>query len=133
MRSTVVLDANAFVRAAERHQEASAWVERIDSRAVQARAPDLVYAEVANAVLGQARAGLVDLHSALAIVDALRRLPIQVTTLRDLAVPAFRLTERCALSVYDACYVVLAEEAQATLVTADRRVAAAAAESIFLA
>jgi predicted nucleic acid-binding protein len=132
MSATVVLDANAFIRSAEGDAEASAWVGRIESGEVIARAPDLLFVEVANTVLVQSRAGLLDLESAVGIVDVLCRLPIRIASLRELAVPALRVAEERGLSAYDASYVVLAEQAQATRLTADRRVAAAARGSVLL-
>ena len=131
----VVLDASAFLRAAWEAgvgEEASSWIERIDSGQVQALAPDLLYPEVANGLLGDVRASAVKLSSATAILDVLLQLPIRTTPLADLAIPALLLAEARGLTAYDACYVVLAEQADATLLTADRRAAAAAADSILL-
>lgn len=131
----VVLDASAFMRATWEpgpDEEAYSWIERIDSGQVDALAPDLLYAEVANGLLGDVRAAAVDLSSAAAILDVLLQLPIRTTPLAELAIPALRLAEARGLTAYDACYVVLAEQAHATLLTADRRAASAAAESILL-
>jgi predicted nucleic acid-binding protein len=131
----VVLDASAFMRAAWASgpdEEASSWVERIVSGQVEALAPDLLYAEVANGLLGDVRAAVLDLASAAAILDVLLQLPVRTTSLSDLAIPALRIAHARGLSAYDACYVVLAEQADATLLTADRGAAAAAADSILL-
>jgi predicted nucleic acid-binding protein len=133
MSSTVVIDASAFLRACWGHEEASAWITRVESREVRARAPDLVYAEVANALLLHVRAGLIEIEAAAALCDVLRRLPIRVTPLGDTATPSLRLAAERGLSAYDASYVVVAEQAEAPLLTADERLAGASAESILLA
>jgi predicted nucleic acid-binding protein len=52
-------------------------------------------------------------------------LPLEIRSLRDLAGGALDSALAHGLSVYDACYVVLAESLGATLITADRRLAAA--------
>jgi predicted nucleic acid-binding protein len=51
--------------------------------------------------------------------------PLRVVSLRSLAVDALALAREIGLSVYDATYALLAEATGATLVTADRRLAAA--------
>lgn len=53
------------------------------------------------------------------------RLPIETRSLRGLAASALAAAIRRRLSVYDACYVVLADALDAPIVTADRRLAAA--------
>lgn len=53
--------------------------------------------------------------------------------LSALAGPALRLSLDRDLSVYDACYLALAEATGATLVTADRGLAAAATDAVLLA
>jgi predicted nucleic acid-binding protein len=52
--------------------------------------------------------------------------PLRVVSLRSLAVDALALAREIGLSVYDATYVLLTEATGATLVTADRRLAATA-------
>lgn len=130
MSATVVIDASAFVRATEGHAEAGAWFDRIESEDIRARAPDLLYAEVASAALARVRQGLLGFGAAQEMVDILIGLPVLVTSLRDLAAPAIRVAEERGLSAYDACYVVLAEQARATFLTADGDAAAAAADSV---
>src|SRR5512132_2613577 len=112
MQATLVLDANAFVRTVEGEPDATVWVERIESRQVEAFAPDLIYAEVANALLVQARNGFLDLEAAAGAVDVLRRLPIHSLPLREIAVPALRIADSTGLSAYDACYVAVAVQAE---------------------
>ena len=49
-----------------------------------------------------------------------------------LAEPAFAIAGERSISVYDACYVVLAETLDAPLVTADRRLADATANAVLV-
>jgi predicted nucleic acid-binding protein len=128
----IILDASAFLRATRGQEEASSWIERIVARQVRAHAPDLIHAEVANGLLGHVRAGDLDPVSAAKFVNTLRRLPIRVVALRELALPALRLAASRGLSVYDACYVVLADATRAPVLTADRRLSRIAVESILL-
>ena len=131
----IVLDASAFIRgigAREPDDEALGWIDAVNGERVEAFAPELLFAEVANAMLVYVRAGRVLLRTAASIVDDLLRLPIRSIAVRELAVPALQLAAERQLSVYDACYLVLAEQANASLVTADRALAAAATNGILL-
>jgi predicted nucleic acid-binding protein len=132
MSSTAVIDASAFLWAALGHEAATEWIERVRNRGVSAVAPDLIYVEAGNGLLVYVRARALSLEAAEAILDALRRLPIRTVPLRELAVPALRVANERGLSVSDACYVALADEANAVLVTADGAAAEAATESILL-
>ena len=132
----VVLDASAFIRGIglpDPNDEAFGWIEAFHERRVEPLAPDLLYAEVANGLLVYVRASALARDAAAGILARLLRLRIQVFSLRDLAVPALDLASARGLSVYDACYVTLAERAGVPLLTADGRAAAAAADSILLA
>jgi predicted nucleic acid-binding protein len=133
MSSTVVIDASAFLRSCWGHEDASSWMARVESGDVSARAPDLIYVEVANVLLLHVRRGFIDSDAALGLSDLLRSLPIRVASLRDTATPALRVASERGLSAYDASYVVVAEQAEAPLLTADRRLARATGESILLA
>ena len=63
--------------------------------------------------------------AALHGLDVVLQLPSRVSTSAELAPAALRLAVSRGLTVYDACYAVLAEAEGAVLVTADRRLAAA--------
>ena len=131
----VVLDASAFIRGVglpDPMEEAFGWLEAVHERRAKALAPELLFVEVGNALLGYVRATALDLGAASTILERLLRLRIRTFSLRELAVPALAVASARGLSVYDACYVALAEQAGATLVTADARAAAAAADSILL-
>ena len=87
--------------------------------------PDLVYGEVANALLGYVRARQLAAVDADEAMQLILEVPVRVVSLRSLAVDALRLAREIGLSAYDATYVLLTEATGATLVTADRRLAAA--------
>ncbi len=91
--------------------------------------PDLVFAEVGNALCGYARDTKLTLAGAMRRVDFVARMPLDVREHRTLVGAAVGLAFSRGLSVYDACYAVLAEVEDAVLVTADRRLAEAVTRS----
>ncbi len=68
-----------------------------------------------------------------AILATARRFPLEVRGLADLARPALAASLAQGLFVYDAAYLVLAEALDATLVTADHRLAEAATKAELIA
>jgi len=85
--------------------------------------PELADLEVASVLRRQLAAGAVDARRAgLALAD-LAALPAQRAPHRRLLARCWELRDN--LTVYDAAYVALAEAMQATLLTADRRLARA--------
>ena len=97
------------------------WTRAIERRTVRASAPDLIYAEVGQAVLGYVRSRRLDVGDAAEIVEAVQAFPLRVAPLDTVVRAALAVAIERELSVYDACYVALAEAAGATLVTADTR------------
>lgn len=86
-------------------------------------APHVLDVEVASALRGLLRRGAITEPVARSALRNLAQLPIR-------RIPHERLLERCwelrdNLTVYDACYVALAEATGATLLTSDRRLAGA--------
>jgi predicted nucleic acid-binding protein len=120
-----IFDASVFVRGlADSEPAAASWVARaIDD--VEVGVPDLVFAEVGNALAGYVRASRLTPSDALESLELVVRLPSRVTALRELAPAALRLALSRGLTVYDACYAALAEAEGAVLVTADQELAAA--------
>ena len=95
-------------------------------------APELIIAEVANALLAYRRRSLIadsDFHRSLRDLDA----TVELVPLRDLFPEAANVALARSLTAYDACYVVLAEQTGAPLVTADRRLAAVTERGVLLA
>ena len=131
--ASVVLDASALVRAAvDRAPDARAWVARLGEN-VHGHAPDLIWAEVASALRLYVSTNAMTSVLAHEVVTNLVRLDLESHALRELAAPALERALQQRVSVYDACYLVLADALGATLVTADRRLAEAATEADLIA
>ena len=87
-------------------------------------APELIDLEVASVIRRQHRAGLVDNRRASLALADLAALPMQRASHLSLLPRCWELRDN--LTTYDAAYVALAEALDATLLTGDRRLAAAA-------
>jgi len=121
-----VFDASVFVGTlVQREAPADDWVRRAMRREISVAVPDLVFAEVGNALRRYTRDATLTLDGALRRISLFLRMPLEVRELQILIEPAVGLAISRGLSVYDACYAVLAEAEGAVLVTADRRLAAA--------
>jgi predicted nucleic acid-binding protein len=129
----VVFDASAVARALLDHDpEAVDWLGRLTRAEVHGTCPDLLYAEMTNTVLKQQRGGRLAAHDAQAVLDATAAIPFATYAAKSLAIPAWIIASARGLSAYDACYVVLAETMGATLITADRRLAAATNDAVLI-
>jgi predicted nucleic acid-binding protein len=127
-----IFDASAFIRALVHGEPAAiSWLDRAVEE-VEVSVPDLVFAEVGNALAGYVRAEALASADALEHLEFVVRLPRNVRPTGDLAPGALTLAVSRSLSVYDACYALLAEAEGAVLVTADRRLAAAVSRSELL-
>ena len=130
---SVVLDASVILRAfVDADQGAHAWFTRIDEEDVAAAWPDLVFAETAHGVARYVRTGRLTREEGLLVVHRALSAPVQSERTGVLADAAVHVALARSISAYDACYVVLAETMKATLVTADRRLAAATATSVLI-
>jgi predicted nucleic acid-binding protein len=120
----VAFEATVAVRAALGEDErAFEWVEAVAAGEADAIAPDLIWLEVANALAGYIRRGRMSLKDGRRALNALLSLPLRTTAAAELAAPSFVVALDRDLSVYDACYAVVAEAEGAVLVTADRQLA----------
>ena len=88
-------------------------------------APVLIMAEVGNAMWKKHRAGIITSSQATA---ALRALPgrIRLLAMEDLAPRAFEFAAEMDHPIYDCFYLALAERERCPLVTADKKLLAAA-------
>lgn len=119
----IVLDASALVDLLLRRRTASRTVAAIgDERAIHA--PHLVDTEVLHVLRRWVAREWLPLARAAAALDDLDDLPVVHHDHRPLRARVWGLRER--MSACDATYVSLAEALDATLVTADRRLARAA-------
>lgn len=84
-------------------------------------APTLLDVEVVSALRGRVRGGKLSPAHAGAAIEALRAMPLERYDVGPLLPRVWDLREN--LTAYDATYVALAEAAEATLLTADERLA----------
>ena len=116
-----VVDASVVVKwlvAEELSDEAASLLQR-ESRLV---APELVFAEVTNALWAMCRRGDIGAADFDDAVDVLRTAPVAVPhPMRRLAAAAARLALDLDHPVYDCFYLALAVLEQYRVVTADRR------------
>jgi predicted nucleic acid-binding protein len=121
-----VFDASVFVRAVvPLEPSAIDWVRRAIGGEVSVSVPELVFAEVGNALCGYAKTTTITLDGALKRLAFALRMPLEVRGLETVVEAATGFAISRGLTVYDACYAVLAEAEDAVLVTADRGLAAA--------
>jgi predicted nucleic acid-binding protein len=115
-----VVDASVAVKwlAMEEHSDKAALLLK---PGITLAAPELVFAEAANALWSMRRRGDItddDLDDA---VDLLRAAPITTHPLRELAAAASRLAVELDHPVYDCFYLALAQHEGCLVVTADAR------------
>lgn len=96
--------------------------ERLLVTGVTLLAPELMFAEAANALWAMWRRGDIDRAQLSAAVDLLRDAPVATPVpMRRLAVSATRLAADLEHPVYDCFYLSLAIQEQHPVVTADTR------------
>jgi predicted nucleic acid-binding protein len=84
-------------------------------------APELIYAEVANAFLKRWRRKEMSRESVDDAVTQFRRAPLKTAATVGLLAAAWQVAVRHDRSIYDALYVTLAASQSCSLVTADRK------------
>ncbi len=128
-----MFDASVLVRAGvSRSSAAREWTRRLH-RDLTAFAPDLIWVEVANALRRGVTGRMLSAAAAQGVLATTLRLPIEVRPLAELARPSLDAALTHGITAYDASYLVLAEVLDATLVTADRRIADVAGRSELIA
>jgi predicted nucleic acid-binding protein len=121
-----VLDANVVVRAlVDEDDKPATWLARVEDPGFVVSVPDLIFAEVGQALLGYVKHGDLTTEGTRELLDFVSGLPLRARPTQELVRTALEVARACELSVYDACYAVLAEAEEAVLVTADRRLAEA--------
>jgi predicted nucleic acid-binding protein len=86
-------------------------------------APQLIVAEVLNAIWRRLIAGEADVRQGPRVASALPKVLAQVHALAPLAARALEIAAELRHPAYDCFYLALAEDQSAKLVTADRRLA----------
>jgi predicted nucleic acid-binding protein len=118
--SPVIVDASVVMKWFLDEPQAEAARELLEGDRPLA-APDLLYAEVGNALWKHVRRGLLSEEEAQAVLDALAEVPVAVHCAADLVQAAVAAAVATDCAVYDGLYVVLAVELQGVLITADRK------------
>ena len=120
----IVTDASAVVLAlADDGASGDAARQRLDGQRLIA--PELLDVEVISAWRRHVAAGLLDQGRAAMARADLREMPVERVSHRHLMERCWELRDN--LTVYDACYVALAEVLEVPLLTADQRLANAPA------
>ncbi len=122
--SLFVVDASVVVKwfVPEIHSDAA---RRLLALSHDYFAPDLVFAEAANAVWKKIRRGELRIEDGPHLVADISRSAVEPVSCRTLAGDAVVLANATRQTVYDALYVVLAVRLDTRLITADDRLAGA--------
>lgn len=117
--SGYVVDASVTLKwyLPEPHDDRAARLRR---EGTEFAAPDLLHAEVANALWKRVRRGELTTAQAEKVCDAASRLPIETYPARLLSGPALQVACATGLTVYDSLYVATALLTGNDMVTADR-------------
>lgn len=130
---SVVLDASVLIRAAVAHEPtARDWLRAVESGDVEGHVPDVAYAETVSGLTKYVRSDLLPATLAGEILEQVVKLPLFAHRHARLARASLSLALEHRLSAYDASYLALAQSLDVPLVTADRRLAAAAGNAELL-
>jgi predicted nucleic acid-binding protein len=89
-------------------------------------APELVIAEVGNAMWKRHLRGQIEIEDALVVIDRVPRMFSWLSSLRELSSAAMRISATLPHPIYDCFYLALAERERSPVVTADQRLLSAA-------
>ena len=121
----VVVDASVAVKWVVKEDGSEAAARLLDGRALYA--PQLILVEAANALWAMQKRGAITADDGADALDRLVSAPwSMLADASDLVGQAFRLARMLDHPVYDCVYLALAMERRAPVVTADRRLLAAA-------
>ncbi|MCJ7806998.1 MAG: type II toxin-antitoxin system VapC family toxin [Clostridia bacterium] len=113
-------------------QNAVKYLELLQKEHVELLAPELIIAEMGNVVWKKLQRGELSLEEARLIVDTITdSFPVKLSESRGLLPAGLEVAATCGLTVYDSLYVALAAVKGATLVTADKKLAQAAAGALY--
>lgn len=122
--SVFVVDASVVVKwfVPEIHSDAA---RRLLTGPHRYFAPDLLFAEAANAIWKKIRRGELSLEQGQRLVDDMSRVAVDTISGRSLAPDAHALANAIGRTVYDALYLTLAIRLDTRMITADDRLEAA--------
>ena len=123
-----VIDASTVAAALfeEDHADRARWLLRCGQ---PLQAPDLIFVELASVIWKRHRRGEIDIDGAHYVLAGTLRLPLRTTLCTDLVAPALELALSTGRSVYDCLYVALAMRSEAPVITADKRLVNALANT----
>lgn len=124
--SVFVVDASVVVKwfVPEIH---SAAARRLLVRPHEYLAPDLLFAETANAIWKKIRRGELTAEKGQRLVEDMGRIAVETVSCRVLAGDAHALAAATGRTVYDALYLALAIRLETRMLTADERLRTALA------
>jgi predicted nucleic acid-binding protein len=124
--STFVVDASVVIKwfVPEIHSDAA---RRLLEYGHEYLAPDLVFAETANAIWKKVRRGELSSDQGQRLVMDLGRVAVETVSCRALAADAHALAIGIGRTVYDAMYLTLAVRLETRMITADERLASSLA------
>jgi predicted nucleic acid-binding protein len=129
----VVLDASVVVRGLVRNEgQAREIMNQVARAAVVAHAPDLIVAEVTNALHTGIDARRWPVEAAQERLETFLASPIEIQPCGPLAVLALTEAALSRISAYDAFYAVLSAALEVPLVTADRKLAGLVPETMLV-
>jgi len=118
--SAYVIDASVAVKWFVPEPHSGEAASLLDPR-LTLHAPDLLFAEVSNALWQKTRRRELRPGEARLVLRGLASVPLVVTPIRQLAAGALDLALEAGCTVYDAVYLALAIHHDCRLVTADQR------------
>jgi predicted nucleic acid-binding protein len=117
--SVIVCDASVLFKLAVPEPESALAKTLVASSEVIV--PELVYAEIGNAMWGYMRRTGIGLADAEALLDLLDEAPLSVSPIRPYLRRALSIAATLQHPIYDCVYLALAEGLGVELVTADQR------------
>ncbi|MFA6134337.1 MAG: type II toxin-antitoxin system VapC family toxin [Phycisphaerae bacterium] len=123
-----VIDASVVVKLffEEEHSDAA---EKCVRQAKELLAPDLIWAEITNVIWKRQRRGDISKEDAAEMAGQVLAMPVREHPTAALVVEALDLAMRLDRSVYDGLYLALAVKTGSVMLTADKRLVNALADT----